>query len=386
MGITDGFITLDYRDGKAYANRKSYPAGYFAVDLMNKFHENDAAAKLAALRETDNGSVLDQLREGYMNVETFVLTARNLEYAIDVLPNYKPFDTMNTKRLRDTVNYYFTDENAYDICRYLRYKGHVAELMNPRVPYWSPSQMVKPAYRKAMESLLDDVCSILHFFNDLPDDLTAAHDALQSFWNMLDETETAGKLEHLDESHLLPLAFEAVGEHNISLSVRYVPLPKIGMNKSSSAARRMTFTSYYSFILTDFFEGLHAGNYLRRCPICKDYFLVEGARRQIYCTTGYAPELYRGRKLTCRQYAAAMHRKEGAADDPIIDRYTRRCNAIRAEKSRRTITPAFAEEALLLARDRKYQALTDEIYANTDYETDMSRDKLYADVRARSKQ
>ena len=38
-----------------------------------------------------------------------------------------------------------------------------------------------------------------------------------------------------------------------------------------------------------------------------------------------------------------------------------------------------------LARDRKFQAIKDEEYANAGYESDMARDKLYADVSERYK-
>lgn len=135
--------------------------------------------------------------------------------------------------------------------------------------------------------------------------------------------------------------------------------------------------------MTDFFEGLHYGHYLRQCPICGRYFLMQSARRQKCCPTGYAPKPYRGKRLPCRKYAAAIHRKELAENDPIINLYNRRCAAIRAEKSRGDITPAFAEQARLLAQDRKFLALQDEAYANSQYETDLSRQKLYADISAR---
>ncbi|MBS6598975.1 MAG: hypothetical protein KH292_06735, partial [Collinsella sp.] len=38
---------------------------------------------------------------------------------------------------------------------------------------------------------------------------------------------------------------------------------------TETLARRLYFDSYYSFIITDFFEGLHYGHYPRKCGICK---------------------------------------------------------------------------------------------------------------------
>ena len=65
--------------------------------------------------------------------------------------------------------------------------------------------------------------------------------------------------------------------------------------------------------------------------------------------------------------AAAMNRKERAADDPVTDLYSRRCAAIRAEKSRGTITVEFAAKAIQLAKEYKEKAQTDRAYANNQY-------------------
>lgn len=129
--------------------------------------------------------------------------------------------------------------------------------------------------------------------------------------------------------------------------------------------------NYLSFILTDFFEALHRGHYSRRCGVCKTYFLMTSARRQEYCD-GMAPYELRGKRTTCRKYAAAMGRKELAENAPIKDLYNRRRSAIRTEKNRGTITPEFAATAYNLAEDHKYRALQDETYAQDQY-----REQLY---------
>ena len=98
---------------------------------------------------------------------------------------------------------------------------------------------------------------------------------------------------------------------------------------------------YYSFILTDFFEGLHHGHYPRQCEICKKYFLMTSARKQKYCN-GIAPYEYNGEKMTCRQYAVIMGKKEKVDAHPILSIHKKRCNCIRAELSKGTITKEFA--------------------------------------------
>ena len=100
----------------------------------------------------------------------------------------------------------------------------------------------------------------------------------------------------------------------------------------------------------------------------------------MYCSYGIAPEEYRGKPITCRKYAAVIHRKERAEGDPITNLYDKRCAAIRSEKSRGTITDDFAKAAKALALEHKQRAHNDDNYAKKHYKADMERDKLYADT------
>lgn len=175
------------------------------------------------------------------------------------------------------------------------------------------------------------------------------------------------------------LALEIFGDHHFMQSGRYISV-KNAKTVTGTVAKRLNFDSYYSFILTDFFEGLHYGHYPRKCEICGKYFLMQSARRQKYCSYGIAPKLYRGKKITCRKYAAVLNRKEKAENDPIVSLYNRRCGAIRTEVGRCTISKAFGEAAKHLAKEHKLRALADDQYAKTQYKKDMSREALYAEV------
>ena len=106
---------------------------------------------------------------------------------------------------------------------------------------------------------------------------------------------------------------------------------------------------------------------------------MTSARRQRYCT-GVSPYELRGKKTTCRKYAAAINRKERAENDPIASLYNRRCSAIRVERGRGTITEKFANAAKELAVAHKRRAFEEEAYAGKQYAVDMAREKLYADT------
>lgn len=55
------FFSADYRDGRVHIGGKSYPAGTFAVHLLNQFYENDTAARIGVFT-TDNWQLENMLR------------------------------------------------------------------------------------------------------------------------------------------------------------------------------------------------------------------------------------------------------------------------------------------------------------------------------------
>ena len=107
---------------------------------------------------------------------------------------------------------------------------------------------------------------------------------------------------------------------------------------------------------------------------------MTSARRQRYCT-GMSPYTFRGKQISCKQYAASINRKELATADPIVDIYNRRCGAIRSEKSRGSITEEIAAKAKELALEHKLHAQEDPQYANTQYPLDMAQKALYEEAR-----
>lgn len=379
MNETNCFFTADYRDGQVCYAGKKYPAGHFTVTLMNQYYDDDAAARISVYRDETHDRILDQLRDGYLDIVKFTHTGWLTEWAVKGLPRLTPFEQIDADELQKEVAALFTEESCREICAYFRYRGEIAEIEEDEVVVGTVDRRIDRNYMRSVEARITRIQTILSFINSLTDDLYDVHESLTKFVSRLDEAE------RLDEAHLLPLALECFGTPEMPFSTQYISAPKNSRSKGGSVTRRLSFDRFASFIVTDFFEGLHYGHYLRQCPICKQYFLMQSARRQIYCSTGYAPKEYRGKRLPCRKYAAAIGRKELAAADPIVDLYNRRCAAIRSEQSRGVITPEFAEKAKKLARDRKFQAVKDEKYANGQYESDITKDKLYADVSERYK-
>ena len=372
--MISSFFTADYRDGRVIFGGKSYPAGVFASHLLNQFYINDTAARIAVFRDDLNYHILAQLSNRYLNVTEFVKTGANTLEALKALPKLRPFDGLNIEEIRNSVTTLFTEENGQKICEYFADKAKLSLLSQNEVAAGTADRIKTTTDFSVIENNIAEIESILLFFDNLADDLILAHGNLLKFCSRIDEAE------RLDEAHLLPLALEIFGDHHFTQSGRYISVKKNAKSVTGTLAKRLNFDSYYSFILTDFFEGLHYGHYPRKCEICGKYFLMQSARRQKYCPYGIAPELYRGKKITCRKYAAVLNRKEKAENDPIVSLYNRRCAAIRTEVGRCTIPKAFGEMAKHLAREHKLRALADEEYAKMQYKKDMTREALYAET------
>ena len=372
--MISSFFTADYRDGRVIFGGKSYPAGVFATHLLNQFYINDTAARIAVFRDELNYHILTQLSNRYLSITEFVKTGANILEVLKALPKLRPFDGLNFEEIQNTVTTLFTEENGQKICGYFAEKAKLSLLSQNEVASGTADRMKTATDFSVIESNITEIKSILLFFDTLADDLILAHGNLLKFCNRIDEAE------RLDETHLLPLALEIFVDHHFTQSGRYISVKKNAKSVTGTVAKRLNFDSYYSFILTDFFEGLHYGHYPRKCEICGKYFLMQSARRQKYCSYGIAPELYRGKKITCRKYAAVLNRKEKAENDPIVSLYNRRCGAIRTEVGRCTISKAFGEAAKHLAKEHKLRALADDQYAKTQYRKDMSREALYAEV------
>lgn len=378
MGDGLGFLTAVYRDGRVYIGGKSYPAGTFAVHLLNQYYKGDTAARIAVFRQS-NWNVQEQLCAGYLNKSDFLKAGEEILTILQTLPKLKPFSALEIAAEKQRIAELFTESNAVGISDYLRRKATVAKMDEGSVGLG----VFPPEYDKALfinaETMCATVLKTLCFYDAIPEDMRKAFEQFKKFVSRVDE------VDRFDEQHLLPIATEIFGSNPFPLHTEYIALPKRRNSRILVSARRMAFESYYSFVLTDFFEGLHHGHYPRQCEVCKQYFLMQSARRQKYCTYGTAPELYHGEKISCRRYAIIQGKAERAKDNPLKAAYDRRCAAIRSEKSRGTISAEFAQVAQELAKRRLEQAEEDDAYAKTSYYADLQRAKLYADTDKRMK-
>ena len=369
---TVSFFNADYRDGRVHIGGKSYAAGTFAVHLLNQYYENDTAARIAVFKQYIL-AVQRELEQGYINPTDFIRCGDEICSILKTLPTLKPFSMLDIDSERNRIEALFTEDNAERISDYLRRRAKVANMdMGAIALGVLPKEYDKELFKTA-NVLLSDISKTLTFYDTISEDMIKAFGQLMKFTSRVDEAI------RFDEAHLLPIAIEVFGQAPFPVKTEYVSIRKTRNSKTLVTARRLYFESYYSFVITDFFEGLHYGHYPRQCPICKKYFLMQSAARQKYCS-GYAPFMLKGKPITCRKYAARTNRKELVDGNPVIRLYKNRCSAIRNEQKRGTVTPEFAATAKVIAKSRMQLAKQNPAYANGQYISDMSREKLYADT------
>ena len=96
-------MTVAYRDGRAYWNKKNYPAGIFATNFLNLFYKNDTAARISVFSDEINHNILKQLRCGYLNIRNFTDTGRIILEELKALPNIPVYSTLDFDAIREAL-------------------------------------------------------------------------------------------------------------------------------------------------------------------------------------------------------------------------------------------------------------------------------------------
>ena len=118
----------------------------------------------------------------------------------------------------------------------------------------------------------------------------------------------------------------------------------------------LTFDELASFLYTDLYKGMAAGNVPRRCHNCKHFFLTVGGHDTVYCNRIAPGET----KRTCRQVGA--HRKEKRKNQaPILKEYARAYNRLKGRKSRGSISTDKWNRQVAMIQDWRDAALRGEM-------------------------
>ena len=121
-----GFLTAVYRDGRVHIGGKSYPAGTFAVQLLNQYYKDDTAARIAVFRQS-NWNVQEQLCAGYLNETDFIKAGKEILTILQTLPKLKPFSSLDIAAEKQRIAELFTEGNAAALSDYLRRRAAIAQ-------------------------------------------------------------------------------------------------------------------------------------------------------------------------------------------------------------------------------------------------------------------
>jgi len=374
MGNGMKFFSADYRDETVIVAGKPFPVGSFVVQILNIFYDNDAAQRISVFHDY-RWKVQWCLEEEYLFPKNLERAAEELDLVWRTLPRIVPFQWLDADAEKERYHNLLSVENGRVITTYYRLRSMYGDISEGEaaLDICHRSYYDKDLFRKA-QGLIREIQDTLHFYESIAEDLGTAFYELRDFVSALDT------IPSYDESHLLALAGTVLSPRKLDILTEYVAIPK---GKKMTTARRLQFGDYYSFLMTDFYEGLHRGHYPRRCPICGNYFLMDSARRQLYCN-GYAPKELTGKKrMTCRNYGAKIKAREQAVGNPVTELYNRRMQYLRVNKHRGNLSDAFMEAAKAYLLEKKEEAILDEIYAQDGYLRDMELDTMLNAVQQR---
>ena len=134
-----------------------------------------------------------------------------------------------------------------------------------------------------------------------------------------------------------------------------------------------TTDSLQMLLKADYMTALNAGYNIRRCIVCKKYFLVRSGAHVLYCE-GQCPL---DERFTCRQYGSYEIQKELARDVPKIKAKITAFNRIRKDYQRGIITEEEMRRLKDAVRDRLFDALSSSDISNEDFERSISSQHLY---------
>lgn len=352
-------LTVDTWQDEVFFNGVSYPAGYFATQVLNM--------------ELDTmGSLLD--KSGAIAYLVEDLAKADREKLCALLPQTKSQVAALLDDLWHFPPYSFLDRGAEDeMLGAIFNEDALDKLMDE-------TSEVREFFFRYLTACFSIPLGIFHFgcacdyfVSDYLARLkrrredsfaVAAHDCFnsQDFWEEMDG---------------LPLADIETFTVSPRLLSTYVFARNPKAEKELVFVSRSRFETAVEFYAFDLLNGLHHGHAPSRCLNCGRFFLTLNGHKPKYCD-GNDPERP---ELTCREKGALLHLSENNEDHPIYQLFRTRTNTIRKHEQRGKITHEVREAAILQAAKYRDRALLDKKYAKEQYEKDMETDHLYAVIQ-----
>lgn len=379
MGAGRKFIrdfAIDFIDKDTYIGGHAFPKGYFTVAVLN--YGKETVTKLLYA-----GAVCYQAMGDMLHGASWTDRFDSLRDAVfeihSTLVKLEPFRCLDVLTEETVLREVFSEDAKQVLAEYYA----LMESENP-----TEAQLLQGNVGAIAEKVILEVLrSYSYFCMDIANFSTAIMNLEVMKLRDLKTRNEASFAKACDEFFSDPEIREALyalqpahGMAGFNLSpdtrMEMIVVPNPNQEGAMMFARRLRFCRIMDFLVTDFFEGLHAGHSPRQCRNCGRFFHMTSGRHQIYCD-GLAPN--DPKKRSCRTFAARSNRleREKATDHPALAMYRTRLNTINKHLQRGKIDPEFAEIAKGIAEKCKTKACSSVKYFNEHYASDISQAGIY---------
>lgn len=150
-------------------------------------------------------------------------------------------------------------------------------------------------------------------------------------------------------------------------------LPRKAPDGRFVISQELVTDSVQAVLKADYMLALNSGHNIRRCAVCKKYFLLKTGVHALYCE-GACPAAPR---FTCRQFGTPEVQKELAKDIPKVRAKQAAFERITKDQRRGAITKEDARRAKDYVRDLLYDALRDKDFSLEEFERRVAPQALY---------
>ena len=135
--------------------------------------------------------------------------------------------------------------------------------------------------------------------------------------------------------------------------------------------------SLQGLMKADYMLALNSGYQIRRCLVCKKYFLLKSGAHALYCegSCPHAPE------YTCRQFGAHEMQKELFKDIPKVRAKLTAFERITKDRKRGAISREDEREAKDYVRAKLFDAMRDTNMSVEDFEQSIRSEAIYSACR-----
>lgn len=362
--VENGALSLDYWQDTVFYEGRSFPAGTIGCDSLNI--PDEVIGKLGYLCAGLN-QAMGAAASGKLDAGLLTAAQGNAFEIVNLLQDVKPFAYLDAGRCREEIGRLFAAGQLNRINEYAAaFLSGTAAFLNAQYKDILQFFRLLPVMAQLGFSLAEFQKTMLQFANELdkPDCQRTPEGYATVFGSFFPPAPTL-----TDNGGWMSLT---------NSTIQYTSAQRPGQG-GGLLVKRMHYVSFVGMFRSDLFEGLCVGHGPKKCPICGRWFLTLDARHTKYCG-GLAPGDARGR--SCRQIGNLKGReqRELAADHPLKVIYERRVNTIGRQVLRGKLDAQLAKEMKRLAKNKLLRAISDNAYAQSKYEQEMTQEFLLAEA------